>query len=215
MRNSAAKASFTTLFDVKKIARGKASTALLLSMIMPLLGACAGLGGDRSISGFELSSRSQGPVQLRSAPLPSYVFDYHDSGDAALNQALIERRFGTQFGFASSGHVPTISSGPRGVSSPEEAIGRFSPEPDFKSSSKAKTPAKVSEHTPSDISFVKVGGGSDYADWQACERQLGGAFVDVGGRYALSPQFEHCMRQKGYKPESEILADFESGQYAP
>lgn len=56
-----------------------------------------------------------------------------------------------------------------------------------------------------DISFAKVGGGSNMADWQACEAKSGGyLYWEDGKGYALDPTFENCMRGKDYALESEI-----------
>lgn len=58
--------------------------------------------------------------------------------------------------------------------------------------------------TTNDISFVKVGGGSNMQDWLMCEAEAGGFVRVVQGGYLIDPGFERCMRTKGYKPESEV-----------
>ena len=56
-----------------------------------------------------------------------------------------------------------------------------------------------------DISFAKVGGGSNMQDWLACEEKAGGyLYWEDGKGYALDPTFESCMRGKDYALESEI-----------
>ena len=55
-----------------------------------------------------------------------------------------------------------------------------------------------------DISFVKVGGGSDMRDWSICEAESGSVFRILDTGYMIEPRFESCMRAKGYKPESEV-----------
>ncbi|MDA8708604.1 hypothetical protein N9M10_04445, partial [Hellea sp.] len=74
----------------------------------------------------------------------------------------------------------------------------------------AVPPARIVEATPrntpqvtQEISFVKMGGGSDMQDWASCEAQAGGFVTVVQGGYLIDPAFESCMRSKGYKPESE------------
>lgn len=56
-----------------------------------------------------------------------------------------------------------------------------------------------------DISFAKLGGGSNMADWLSCENKAGGyLYWEDGVGYALDPTFESCMRAKDYALESEI-----------
>jgi len=56
-----------------------------------------------------------------------------------------------------------------------------------------------------DISFAKVGGGSNMQDWLACEKKSGGyLYWEEGKGYALDPTFESCMRGMDYALESEI-----------
>lgn len=56
-----------------------------------------------------------------------------------------------------------------------------------------------------DISFAKVGGGSNMQDWLACEKKAGGyLYWEEGKGYALDPTFESCMRGMDYALESEI-----------
>jgi len=215
MRHTASKTSVINSFVVKKTARKKIGTALACAFIMPMMSACAGLGGPHDDYRFEHSRALQGPVKLRSAHLPAYVFDHHDNGDAALNQAMVQRRFGTHIGLASHGTLPATFSGPQTWSSQEETIGRFSPEPSFKTSPKYSASQNIAQSRTDDISFVKTGGGSNYADWQACDREVNGAFIDIGGSFQLQPQFVQCMRSRGYKPESEVIHEFESSRSAP
>ncbi|MDB2439639.1 hypothetical protein N9W89_13080 [Hellea sp.] len=74
----------------------------------------------------------------------------------------------------------------------------------------AVPPARIVEAAPrntpqvtQEISFVKMGGGSDMQDWASCEAQAGGFVTVVQGGYIIDSGFESCMRSKGYKPESE------------
>jgi len=58
--------------------------------------------------------------------------------------------------------------------------------------------------TTDNISFVKMGGGSNMQDWVMCEAEAGGFIRIVQSGYLIEPRFESCMRAKGYKPESEV-----------
>ena len=128
---------------------------------------------------------------------------------------MIQRRFGAQIGLVPHRNLPSALPEPQIWSSQEETIGRFSPEPSFKTSSKYSPSDSLAESEAADISFVKTGGGSNYADWQACELEANGAFADIGGTFLLQPQFVRCMRLRGYKPESEVISEFESSRRAP
>jgi len=89
--------------------------------------------------------------------------------------------------------IPVISSAP--------AYDRI-PEFEYESSS---------NFSGVDISYVKMGSGSDIADWQACETQVGG-YMEYGQTgYAIDPAFDNCMRYKGYKPESEAKEELAGG----
>jgi len=59
--------------------------------------------------------------------------------------------------------------------------------------------------TSNNISFVKMGGGSNMQDWVMCEAEAGGFIRIVQGGYLIDTGFEHCMRALGYKPESEVV----------
>lgn len=62
-------------------------------------------------------------------------------------------------------------------------------------------------HAQDDISFVKIGGGSDMKDWKSCQQSAGNYFQMTDSGYRIDPNFENCMRSKGYKPENEAQAD--------
>jgi hypothetical protein len=74
----------------------------------------------------------------------------------------------------------------------------------------AYAPAQMAEAAPNstdDISFVKIGGGSNMNDWLSCEAEAGGFIRVTQNGYLVDPGFESCMRAKGYKPESEAAAE--------
>lgn len=54
-----------------------------------------------------------------------------------------------------------------------------------------------------DLSYVKIGGGSKMADWRACEVSSDGYFRLDGTRFAVNPDFDLCMRSRGYISEAE------------
>lgn len=62
----------------------------------------------------------------------------------------------------------------------------------------------ITPRVTQDISFVKMGGGSNMQDWVTCEAQAGGFVQVLQEGYLIEPRFESCMRAKGYKPESEV-----------
>ena len=62
-------------------------------------------------------------------------------------------------------------------------------------------------NTQDDISFVKIGGGSNMHDWVSCQQDAGHYFQMTQTGYRIDSNFENCMRSKGYKPESEAKAE--------
>jgi len=74
----------------------------------------------------------------------------------------------------------------------------------------APTPALAERQAEAQsLSYVKMGGGSQIADWQACETQAGGYFIASPNGFSVEPGFDSCMRAKGYKPEAEAQAELE------
>jgi len=116
---------------------------------------------------------------LRSAPEQHYVFE-----DASRAQNMAKQAFLTD------GH--SVQNGDRFTSQNSRVV-------------QAQLDAPLAPPQTSDnISFVKMGGGSDMQDWVMCETEAGGFIRVVEGGYLIDPGFESCMRAKGYKPESEI-----------
>ena len=56
-----------------------------------------------------------------------------------------------------------------------------------------------------DLSYVKIGGGSDMTDWQNCQRENGQYMRPSGDGFQIDPGFDLCMRNKGYLTEQEAL----------
>lgn len=76
-------------------------------------------------------------------------------------------------------------------------------------------PSDWSEMEPStqDFSYVKLAGGSDPADWQACQNEVG-AFADTAnGQVRIAPAFDLCMRNRGYVPELEVIEYYDPAYY--
>ena len=65
----------------------------------------------------------------------------------------------------------------------------------------------ANEEIGDSLSYVKIGGGSQISDWQACEAEAGNYFLTTATGFIVAPQFDSCMRTKGYKPEAEAEAE--------
>lgn len=55
------------------------------------------------------------------------------------------------------------------------------------------------------LSYVKIGGGANMADWQLCQKQAGEIALVGRSGYRINPEFDQCMRAKNYLPEQEAL----------
>ena len=154
---------------------------------------------------------------LRSAPEPEYVFQ-----DAAYAQNMAKQAFDSN-GYPYLDEYPAQSQGliaPNSAQLPVQQIPNYqapayapqSYQSEYRNPPVAPTrlvEAQPTAHlaTPqptNDISFVKIGGGSNMQDWLSCEAEAGGFVRIVQGGYLLDPGFESCMRAKAYKPESEV-----------
>jgi len=148
---------------------------------------------------------------LRSAPEQQYVFE-----DASRAQNMVKQAFKSDGYSSYSGDlvipqlaelpVPQTPNYQAPVYSPQSYQSEYGNPP--------IAPRRVVEAKPAaplaapqaskEISFVKMGGGSNMQDWVLCEAQAGGFIRVVQGGYLIDPGFESCMREKGYKPESEV-----------
>jgi len=149
---------------------------------------------------------------LRSAPEQRHVFE-----DASRAQNMAKKAF------QSDGHpdyngelvvpqvaelpVPQTSHYQAPIYTPqryqsEHGHSSIAPSRVVQAQSKGRMPAP---QTSNNISFVKMGGGSNMQDWLMCEAEAGGFVRVVEGGYLIDPGFERCMRAKGYKPESEVV----------
>jgi len=64
-------------------------------------------------------------------------------------------------------------------------------------------------HDP--VSYVKVDGTLSMSDWMACEQRTGGAFIVTRSGTTVASDFDSCMRERGYVPESEADAILAGG----
>jgi len=148
---------------------------------------------------------------LRSAPKQHYVFE-----DASRAQEMAKQAFYSD-GYPAHSQgliVPDLAQLPV-PQTPNYQAPIYAPQ-SYQSAygHPPVAPSRVVETWPAaplaapqpsnDISFVKIGGGSNMQDWLMCEAEAGGFVRVVKGGYLIDPGFESCMRAKGYKPESEV-----------
>ena len=148
---------------------------------------------------------------LRSAPEPYYVFE-----DASRAQNMAKQAFradGYQapsqgFNAPQFAQLPVPQTAAYQTHSPSaqprQNEYRHAPVAPSRVAQAQPIAPIATPQTSNDISFVKMGGGSNMQDWLMCEAEAGGFVQIVQGGYQIDPGFEHCMRMKGYKPESEV-----------
>lgn len=135
-------------------------------------------GGTKSAANFVAS-----PVKklLRGSPKQDYVFT-DDGADVEIYQ----------------------TSAPQYASSSPYANGSYSVEI---YDTPALRPAPVQNYVmtnPRDVSFVSLNGQSDAQDWRNCEITSRGYLMTSTTDFRLNPEFEVCMRNKGYVTEAEV-----------
>lgn len=197
------------------MSRNFTQTALILTAAVSLT-SCAQIGkmgGD--MWGYTKSAAKyvSNPVTklLRGAPEQAYVFEDSQASQHAVKTAFANdgqavRRGELQIPQYAELPVPQTPNYQPPVFSPDSYERVYGNAP--------QTPARVVEvqpqaplaapRTTQDISFIKMGGGSNMHDWLMCEADAGGFVRVVQGGYIIEPGFESCMRGKGYKPESEV-----------
>jgi len=84
----------------------------------------------------------------------------------------------------------------------------------------ALRPAPVQTYAmsnPREVSFVRLNGNSEASDWRYCETMNKGYLFASQTEFRVNPEFEVCMRNKGYVMESEVAhyGDMETGVRAP
>jgi len=196
------------------MSRNFTHTALIVSVAASLT-SCAQIGkmgGD--MWGYTKSAAKfvSNPVTklLRSAPEQDYVFEQslaaQQAQDALLNDGKRYKSQGLVVPDLAELPVPQTPNYQPPVYAPnsyQRAYGNptVAPQRVVQAEPKAHLAAP---RTTQDISFVKMGGGSNMHDWLMCEAEAGGFVRVVQGGYIIEPGFESCMRGKGYKPESEV-----------
>jgi len=148
---------------------------------------------------------------LRSAPEPRYVFE-----DASRAQNMAKQAFNSDDAgaYANEIYAPHSADLPAPQTPHYQASvntpRRYHSEYDDVSVAPRRV-VQAQPHTQNstpqtstEISFVKMGGGSDMQDWISCEAEAGAILHIVSGGYLIDSGFEGCMRAKGYKPESEV-----------
>lgn len=65
------------------------------------------------------------------------------------------------------------------------------------------TPNPPASPASDPYAYVRLDGATDMGDWRACETAVGGAFLVDASGVSLAPDFDACMRGRGYLPEAE------------
>ena len=170
-------------------------TTIILALVTgSALSGCAQIGSaaDALWSGTKSVGRFVGtPYRkyLRDAPEPEYVFDEAVPADSDVV---------VYAGAAPSETQPApvyIAPGPV-IPAEYPATGQY-----YADADPVPTATIAS---PDSIAFVRLNGESSMQDWQNCEMiHRGYWLIDAaGGR--INPDFEVCMRNKGYVRESEL-----------
>lgn len=66
----------------------------------------------------------------------------------------------------------------------------------------SQTASDLYEELP-DLSYVKLTGSPTAIDWKDCQAQAGGYIIADHTGFRVRPDFDYCMRVKGYVPERE------------
>ena len=161
---------------------------------------------------------------LRPAPEPEdrFLARASDTGDAALNAHILqERLYDTLLEPREEPPVVkvavnrTVDNGVTVIrpGAPMHVRRQVPPSPSYPSPvARPVSPPVAPSVDP--YAYVSVTGATDMADWQACERAVGGAFLVGPSGAAIAPDFDACMRGRGYLPESEAARRMQSGVLA-
>ena len=159
------------------------------------------------------------PLPLRSAPRDMAVFHHADTHDAGLNTKALERAVW----IAKLNHMESVSleaidrTLDNGVMvfRPGSGARRIDTRPTYRPALRQpygaapivqqprRAPAQPEAVSPEAVSYVKLDGSLDMADWSACEGEVGGAFLVSPAGTRVAPDFDACMRSKGYVDEGE------------
>jgi hypothetical protein len=150
-------------------------------------GGCAQVGkaadgvwsGTKSVAKF-VSSPFRGKEDLRDAPAQDYAFGQAEQGD----------------------YVVELYDAPKSYAGYDVVLYDSAP----KLRQTAASYTVVSD--PRDVAFVKLNGTSETSDWRSCEMLHRGYLFATERELRLSPEFEVCMRNKGY------VLSAEAGPYA-
>lgn len=190
-------------------------TALIVTVAVSLSG-CAQIskmGGD--MWGYTKSAANfvSSPVTklLRSTPEQTYVFEErqpsHQSAKAAFSADGQDYNRGElvvpQLAELPVPQTPNYQDAVYAPDSYQSVYGNPPVAPARVVQAQPQAPLTAPQ-TSQNISFVKMGGGSNMHDWLMCEAEAGGFVRVVQGGYLIEPGFESCMRARGYKPESEV-----------
>lgn len=69
--------------------------------------------------------------------------------------------------------------------------------------------APASEMDMPDMAYVKLSGSTSISDWQSCQAEAGSYIQPRGAGFIVHPNFDDCMRARGYIPEREALVFME------
>ena len=148
---------------------------------------------------------------LRSAPEQNYVFDDASRAQYLAKQAFLSdgqapRSADLRASELAQLPLPQTPNYHSPVYSSQHSLSGFDNPPAAPSriAQMQAAPPMAAPQTSNNISFVKMGGGSNMQDWVLCEAEAGGFIRVVQGGYLIDPGFESCMRAQGYRPESEV-----------
>jgi len=183
-----------------------------------LMGGCASLNQVADWTGRQAKSGWQEVISvLRPAPKPTNHFAYTDTGDAALNTSLLEARI-EKSRVIRVAINETLDNGVQVFrpGQPRTAAPRIINTPTAPASQPAyrpiitDAPLQVPSIQPQDAdpyAYVRPNGTINMADWQSCEITTGGAFIVSHGGAEIAPDFDSCMRARGYMSETDYLRD--------
>ena len=188
---------------------GHALAICLLFASMVLLGGCAVVEKSGDWVGRQASSGWTKVVQaLRPAPKDETLFAGLGSDDSALNAHLLEARlsevwnaepvkYATSLTVDNGVRVYRPGQGYRVIHTPAATPAALPSTPDTLSQ------PDVEDELGDSFAYVRLDGGSDMADWQACEVATGGAFIVTHAGTTIADDFDRCLRAKGYMTETE------------
>lgn len=188
------------MFQTGEIAMRRSAALSILILSSATLSGCAFLGdaADTAWSGTKSAARFvSAPVRdlLRGTPHDDVVFASEVRSDAYGNDTVVSTEL-----------IDAPAPQPAPVYTPVYMAERqpvdFAPHLADPASLDGVPSAVIAD--PASIAFVRLNGDTNLQDWRTCENLHRGYWlVDAaGGR--LNPDFEVCMRNKGYVREAEM-----------